>query len=196
MEKQVIVSIGREYGSAGHEIAEKVAKDLELPLYDRKLLDHLAEEKGMDVAELEKYDEKKRNLLFSRSVNGYSNSIADAIAGMQFEFIKEKAQSGESFVVVGRCSDVVLRGYEAAITVFVLGDKETKVEHVMKKYNLGKDEALSKMNRHDRKRKAYHNSHSKIAWGDSRGYDLCINSSKLGIDKAARLIEEYIEMKK
>jgi hypothetical protein len=85
MEKQLIISIGREYGSAGHEIAEKVAKDLNLPLYDRHLLDKLAEEKGMNLKNIEKYDEKPRNLFLSRNVNGFSNSFADTVAEMQFK---------------------------------------------------------------------------------------------------------------
>lgn len=196
MEKQLIISIGREYGSAGHEIAEKVASDLNLPLYDRRLLDELAREKGMNVDELQKYDEKPKNKLLSRKVKGHSSDIAEIIAEMQFDYIKQKAASGESFVIVGRCSEVVLKGNEALVSVFVLGDRPEKLKHVMEKYSLGEVEALAKMNRHDRKRKAYHNSHSKIAWGDSRGYDLCINSSKLGIDKAAKVIEQYIEIRK
>ena len=195
MEKQLIISIGREYGSAGHEIAEKVAKDLNLPLYDRHLLDKLAEEKGMNLKDIEKYDEKPRNLFLSRNVNGFSNSFADTVAEMQFNFIREKAESGESFVVVGRCSEVVLAGNEALVSVFILGNKQTKVEHVKKKYNLSENEALQKMARHDRKRKAYHNAHSKISWGDSRGYDLCINSSRLGVEKTAKLIEQYAKAK-
>ncbi len=193
MEKQIIISISREFGSAGHEVGEKIAEDLNLPFYDRKLLDNLAAEKGMNLEELEKYDEKPRNFFTSRTVKGYSNSIADAVAEMQFDFIRKKAESGESFVVVGRCADVVLKGNDAAYSVFVLGNKEEKIKHVMKKYSLDREEAIIKMARHDRKRKAYHNSHSKISWGDSRGYDLCINSSRLGIEQTAKVIEAFVE---
>lgn len=196
MEKQLIISISREFGSAGHEIAEKVAHDLNLPLYDRRLLDELAEKRGWNLEELKKYDEKPKAVFFSRSVKGHSSSLEEAVAQMQFDYIKQKADSGESFVVVGRCSEVVLAGNEALTTVFVLGNRPEKLQHVMTKYNLNESEALAKMNRHDRKRKAYHNSHSKIAWGDSRGYDLCINSSKLGIEKAAEVIKQYVEIRK
>lgn len=195
MEKQVIISVGREFGSGGHEIAEKIANDLNLSLYDRKLLDDLAVQHGMDPKLLEKYDEKPRNFLLSRRVNGYSNSIAEAVAEMQAKYIKDKADSGESFVVVGRCSDVVLAGYDALFTVFICGEPEEKIERVMKKYSLSREEAITKMARHDKKRKTYHNSYSKYAWGDSRGYDVCINSKMLGIDGTAKAIENLAQLK-
>ena len=82
------VTIEREYGSGGHEIAEKLAKRLQLPIYDRNLLDHMAEEKAIDGEKLKKYDEAPRKLLLSRNVRGYSNSPEENIAHMQFDFIK------------------------------------------------------------------------------------------------------------
>lgn len=195
MGKQLIISIGREFGSSGHEIAEIIAKDLNLPLYDRSLLENIAEEKGFSLDTLQQYDEKRKNVFISRSVRGYSNSIPDAIAQVQFDYIREKAASGESFVVVGRCAEVVLKDNPRLFSVFVLGDKDAKQKHVMEKYHLSADDALSKMKRHDMNRKAYHNSYSKTKWGDSRGYDLCINSSKLGIENTVKLIEFYAQIK-
>ena len=129
MQKQVIISISREYGSAGHEIAEKVAEDLKLPLYDRKLLEKVAEEKRVDISVLEKNDEKQRNVFLSRTVKGFSNSVEEAVAEMQFDFIRKEAAKGESFVVVGRCSEYVLAGHPALVSVFVLGDPEAKLQH-------------------------------------------------------------------
>ena len=195
MEKQLIISIGREFGSCGHEIAEIIAKDLNLPLYDRSLLDNIAKEKGFSLEDLQKYDEKRKRAFVSRSVRGYSNSIPEAVAQVQFDYIREKAASGESFVVVGRCSDIVLKDYPGLFSVFILADKESKMKHVMGKFHLSEEEALSKMKRHDTTRKAYHNSYSKISWGDSRGYDLCINSSRLGIDDTVEVIEFYARKK-
>ena len=92
MGEQLIISIGREYGSGGHAIAEILAKRFELPMYDRNLLDHIAEEKGVDVNVLNKYDEKANNVFLSRRVRGFSNSPEEAIAEMQFNFIKDKAK--------------------------------------------------------------------------------------------------------
>ena len=196
MEKQIIISISREFGSGGHEIAEKIAKDLGLNLYDRDLLDKVAEEKGMSPEMVKKYDEKPRNLLLTRRVGEHSNSIAEHLAQMQFEYIKNKAESGESFVIVGRCAETILKSYPGLISVFVLGDREDKIAHVEKKYQLSESEAIVKMNRHDKTRKSYHNRHSDFRWGDSRGYDVCINSSRLGEDGTVQALEDYIEKRK
>lgn len=193
MEKQVMISISREFGSGGRQIAEKVAEDLGLPLYDRNLLDAIAKEKDVDAEHLQKFDEKPRNPILSRSVSGYSNSMEENLVKMQFEYLQKKADSGESFVVLGRCAETALKGRDGLVSVFVLGDKEKKLVHVKDKYQLSDTEATLKMVRHDKKRKLYHNRYSDFKWGDSRGYDLCINSSRLGIEKTAAMIENYIK---
>lgn len=193
MEKQVIISINREFGSGGHAIAEQIAKDLNLPIYDRNMLDEIAKEKGIKAEHYEGFDEKPKIPLFSRSVRGHSNSVEEHLAEMQFEYLKKKADSGESFVVVGRCSETVLADNENLISIFVLADRSNKVARVSEKYQLSTGDAVSKMNRHDRNRKYYHNSYSPYRWGDSRGYDLCINSSRLGLEGTVKMIEHYIE---
>lgn len=160
MEKQIMISISREFGSGGRQIAEKVAEDLGLPLYDRSLLDAIAKEKNIDVEHLQKFDEKPRNLILSRSVGGHSNSIEENLVKMQFEYLQRKADGGESFVVLGRCAETALKGKEGLVSVFILGDKEEKLVHVKDKYQLSDSEAALKMVRHDTKRKAYHNRYS------------------------------------
>ncbi len=192
MAKQTIIAISREFGSEGHEIARIIAEDLGLKLYDRSMLDEMADNMGIKVEVLEKHDEKPRNFFLTRTVGEYTNSMEEIVADMQFEFIKEKADSGESFVIVGRCADSVLRGMEGLITIFVIGTKEAKVKHVMEKFNMNESEALIKMARHDKKRSQYHNRHSDGKWGDSRFYDLCINSSLLGVQGTVKILEDYI----
>ncbi len=193
MEKQIIISISREFGTGGHHIAAILAEHRGIKLYDRALLDEIAKEKGIDVENLEKYDEKPKIRIFSRRVNGHSNAMEDAVVQMQSEFLQRKAEEGESFVVVGRCAETVLKENENLITFFILGDKNDKLENVMKKFSISKKEAVRKMKRHDARRKIYHNRHSERKWGDSRGYDLCVNDSKLGVEKTVRLLENYIK---
>lgn len=192
MAEQIMIAISREYGSGGHEIADRIAKDLGLTIYDRNILDEIAEEKNVEVEYLEKYDEKPKRLIISRRVGAYSNSMEEILADMQFEYIRKKADSGESFVIVGRCAETVLRDREGLISIFILGDKEAKLARIKEKFHLNDADALAKMLRHDKKRKQYHNRHSDGKWGDSRNYDLCINSSRLGIDKTVELLEDYI----
>ena len=196
MEQQIIISIGREFGSGGHEIATMIAEKYNLPIYDHNLLKEMAASSklGADtVQELEAYDEQKKNKLLSRTVRGFSNSPAQNVAYMEFDFLEGKAKSGESFVVVGRCSETILKGNKGLIPIFVIGDMDKKVERVMRIYNLSESRAQAFVNDKDKRRKDYHNSYCKIKWGDSRNYDLTINSSRLGMEESVRIISEYID---
>ena len=141
MGEQLIISISREYGSGGHEIARKLADRLELAFYDRCMLDEIAEQMNADVSDFHKYDEKPGNRLLSRRVGNHTNSYEEIIAQFQFDYIRKKAENGESFVVVGRCSENVLKDYDCLISVFVTGDKEHKIQRVMEHFDLSESEA-------------------------------------------------------
>lgn len=190
---QIIISVGREFGSGGRVIAEKLAERFDLPLYDRHLITEIAEKMGMTVEQVEKYNEAPKMKIISRRVNGYSNSIEDNIAEMQFDILDDKAKSGESFVVVGRCSETKLRKYPALVSLFILGDMDQKIKRVMEVYELSEEEAKKFITKKDKKRKRYHNYHCQGKWGDSRLYDLSVNSSRLGIDKTVDMLEDYIK---
>ena len=133
---QTIISVSREFGSGGHIIAEKIAKDHGLKFYDRHLLDEIAYENNVKVEVLEKYDEKPRNAFLSRRVGAFSNSMEEILAEMQFDYIRKKADSGESFVIVGRCAETVLTGHTGLISIFVVGDDEAKLKRVEEVYHL------------------------------------------------------------
>lgn len=190
---QLIISIGREYGSGGHEIAEKLASKLDLPLYDRNMLEEIALDKNVDHSELQKYDESPKKTLLSRTVRGLSASNEQNIANMQFDYLKQKASQGKSFVVVGRCAETVLKGNDSLISIFIIGDMENRINRIAKLRNMTIDEAKSAVNRHDKTRKAYHNSYSDMKWGDSRNYDITINSSKIDLDEIVEMLLSYID---
>lgn len=192
MNQQVILSVGREFGSGGHEIAQKLANLYDLPLYDNNLLKEVAAARNIDSAELEKFDEAKKNRLLSRTVRGMSSSPEQNVANLQFEYLKKKAAAGESFVIVGRCAETVLKESPALISMFILGDPAKKMERVARLYQLSEAKAEKLMQEKDRKRKQYHNGHCPGKWGDSRNYDISINSSKLGIDESVRILSDYI----
>lgn len=193
MEKQLIISIGREFGSAGHEIAERLSKVYQLSLYDHNLLREVAKDRNLNAEILEEFDEVKRNKLLSRTVKGMNSSPAHHVANMQFEFLRSKAAAGESFVVVGRCSDAILKEYPGLVTIFVIGDMDKKADRVARLYNLSETAAQKLIKEKDRKRKNYHNSNCDSKWGDARSYDLTINSSKLGLDESVRILKDYID---
>ncbi len=196
MEKQLIISVGREYGSGGHEIAERLSKHYGIQLLDHNLLDEIAAEKNLDMQQLRGLDEKHRSRLASRTVRGYSSSPEENLYLLQFDYLKNKAASGESFVIVGRCSESILKEYDGLVSIFVLGDMDRKIERIVRLYQLSKEQAVRKIREKDMKRKRYHNGHWDGRWGDSRNYDITINSSKLGIDRIVTLLADYIDQRR
>lgn len=185
---QLIVSIGRESGSGGLEIARTLAKRFDLPLYNKSILQTAAEAKGLNVKELEQYDERPRSLLFYRSVKGFSNAPEDGVAQMQFDLLRRHAAAGESFVVLGRCAEEVLADYECLVSIFVEADLDFRIRRTP----LPGNEALEFIHKQDRQRRIYHDQHCKGDWGDAQNYDLVINSARLGIPGTVDVLEHYI----
>ncbi len=196
MKEQLIIALGREHGSAGRVIAEKLAEHYQIDFYDSNLLKDIADQKDVSASNLQKYDEHPRHKLFTRTVRGHSSSPEENIANLQFDFLKQKADAGESFVIVGRCAEYVLRDNPNMVSVFVLGDAPAKIAHLMERYQLSEKEATGRMEQCDKKRKAYHNHYCPGKWGDSRSYELCINSSKIGLDETVRVISEYVDSRR
>lgn len=191
---QIIITIGREYGSLGHLIADKAGKKLGLPVLDKAILHKMAENHGFDPRFIKDYDEKKRNPFTSRSIKGNTNSIEDVLAEMVFKYERDLADTGESFIIVGRCAEEVLKDRPGLIRVFITGDYDTKLTHLVRDRGFTEREAADLMKKMDKKRRAYHNYHSTTKWGEASGYDLVINSSELGIDNSAELICKYVEL--
>ncbi len=194
MHDQLIITLGREFGSGGHEIARRLAERFNLPLLEDNLLQKIAERKcqNMDTDAVGFYDEKPRLHGVYRTVHGFNNSPEKAVVHMQFQFLQEIAAAGKSFLLVGRCGEEVLKEYDSMISIFVLADPEFKIERIMEREAISREEAVSLMERKNRKRKTYHNQYCTGKWGDSRNYEISINSSKLGIEGTTDLLESYI----
>lgn len=196
MEKQLIISVGREYGSGGHEVAEKLSKHYGIQLLDHNLLDEIAAKKNVNMDHLKELDEKHKNLLSSRTVRGLSNSPEENLLYLQFDFLRDKADAGESFVIVGRCSETILKQYESMISIFILGDRDKRIERIMRLYHLTESQAVKKIREKDIQRRRYHNSFCVRKWGDCRNYDISINSSRLGIDGTVKTLVDYIDKRR
>lgn len=196
MEKQLIISVGREYGSGGHEIAEKLAKHYGIQLLDHNLLDEIAAKKNVKMDHLRALDEKHKNPLSSRTVRGYSSSPEENMLYLQFDYLREKADSGESFVIVGRCSETILKQYDCMVSIFILADRDKRIERIMRLYHLTESQAAKKIREKDMNRRRYHNSFCVGKWGNCRNYDVSLNSSKLGIDGSVKLLTDYIDRRR
>lgn len=193
MEKQLIITVSREFGSGGFAIAEKLAGHYGIQLLDHNLLEEIALEKGVDVDGIRSLDETHKNPFTSRRVKGLSNSPAENVYLLQFDYLQKKAENGDSFVLVGRCGENILKDYDGLVSVFILGDKEVKLKRIMESYQMKESLAKKMIFEKDTKRKRYHNSFCEGKWGDSRNYDISINSSKLGIDGTVAVLIDFID---
>ena len=194
MKEQIIITIGRESGSGGHAIAKKVADAMGIAYYDKKrLVEGTAKLGGLNRSYVKKLDEKPAGFPFTGRIGGYEESPESNVARMTFDYIRQIAASGESCVIVGRCADSVLAGNPNVIRVFVVGEDEDKTRRLAGIRQIPLEEADEERKETDRFRRAYHNYYSKTKWGDSRAYDLIVNSSKLGIAETAEFIKDFAE---
>lgn len=198
MEKQVIITIGREFGSGGHEIAKKVSEDLGIQLYDKEIIEEAARKFHFDENVLAYYDEKPVNsVLFPLSLDSLPYGIEDSVekraAIAEFSIIREKSEA-ESFVIVGRCAEHILKDKDI-ISIFICADIRDKIARICEKFNLNETDAEALINRSDNVRKHYHDFYCDDEWGKASTYDLCLNSSLLGIDGCVKVIEECIKLK-
>jgi len=195
MGKQILISLGREFGSGGHKVAQGIARELGIEYYDKNILEKIFGDDPEVLKEMEEYDEKAANSFLKRRVVGLSNSMEDELAEKEFEFVLEKAKAGESFIIVGRCGEFVLKEFDNHMSFFILGDMKDKVARVMDRCNLDEDDANDEIERIDKVRRKYHNSHTEKKWGEAQSYDMCINVSKLGIDGSVKLLVDYINQR-
>ena len=198
-----IITIGRQYGSGGREIGEKLAKRLNIPFYDRELLSRAAKESGFCEEMIENHDERPTNsflynLVMDTYSFGYNSSsfvdmpISHKIFLAQFDTIKKIADEG-ACVIVGRCADYALADYPNCFHVFIHADEEHKIKRLMDKYGMTEAKAKDTINKKDKQRQSYYNYYSSKKWGRADTYDLTINSSRLGIDGTVNLLVQYVE---
>ena len=194
MKKQIIITVGRESGSGGHAIAKKVADMMGIACYDKKkLVEGTAKISGMNRNYVRKLDEKPAGFPFSGRIGAFEESPESNVARMTFEYIRSIADSGESCVIVGRCADSVLRNNPNTLRIFIVGNTEDKNKRLSNIRQISEEEADEERRETDRFRRAYHNFYSETKWGDSRAYDLIINSSCLGIQGTAEYIKQFAQ---
>ena len=183
-----IITISREFGSGGREIGKKLADDLGIPFYDKELLEMASKESGICQELFVKNDESYTNsFLFSLPLN-------HKIFLAQFETIKNIAKKGPC-VIVGRCADYVLKNEPNIIDFFISGNTAEKKKRILERYDIEKNKAEDFIRKTDKRRASYYNYYTDMKWGEAKNYDLCINSSKTGVDGAIKLMKAYIEIK-
>ena len=199
-----IYTIGREFGSGGKDIGMALAKRLGVKCYDKELLDEAAKESGFCAEIFENHDEKPTNsflyslVMDTYSFGGYSSApfldmpLNHKVFLAQFDTIKKLAEK-ESCVIVGRCADYALAENPSCINVFVHADLNYRSEKISKKMNLTVNKARDLIQKNDKRRASYYNYYTSKKWGDSRGYDITLDSGRIGVEGCVEMILAFRE---
>ena len=205
MKTNTIITIGREFGSAGREIGYKVAEAFDIKLYDKEMLARAAKESGICEEIFETHDEKPTNsFLYSLVMDTYSmgysgNTYTDMpinhkVFLAQFDAIKKIADEGPC-ILVGRCADYALESYKSVVSVFIHADLEARIRRIARIYDLTDAKAKDMIIKTDKKRSSYYNYYTNKKWSDAESYELCLTSSELGIEGTAKAIIDYVQLK-
>ena len=202
---KTVITIGRQYGSKGHEIGEKIANALGYVFYDKKLVEIADEKSNLPDDTVKKIDEKATSsLLYSlatgsyslRGMNGplyYEMPLNDKLFLAQSDIIKNIAAK-ENSVIVGRCADYVLEDCEdiRLLNLFFFAPSEYRIKRVMDIFDLDYKRAKDKVSKTDKQRKTYYNYYTNKDWGKVSNYDLCINTEKISVDECVNMIVNYV----
>ena len=197
----VVITIGREFGSGGRQVGERLANELGFAFYDKSLI-HLAVTKsGLDPATIEKAEEEATSkFLFNLAIGGYAAAgvfskvnvpISDQVFFAQSKAIEELASHG-SCVIIGRCANYILRNLPELARVFVYGETEDKLRRIVEEYGVPQEEAKTTMAKMDKGRANYYEHYTDEKWGSVKSYDLAINTSFTGIDGAVKVIRAMV----
>ncbi len=194
--KKIIITIGREFGSGGREIGMKLSEKLGIPFFDKEIIRKAAEDSGIVESVMDYYDEHRTSPIFSTGsvlYDIYQMPMSDRVYLEQCKAIKAIAAAG-SCVIVGRCADVVLETNPALLSVFISGNMKDKIE---RKRAVEPEKSDQQLEAHikgmDKKRSKYYSYYTDKKWGEAKQYDICINSSLLGIDGTVELIADAAE---
>ena len=200
-----IYTIGREFGSGGREVGEKLAAKLGIKLYDKELLQQAAKDSGFCEEIFENHDEKPTNsflyslVMDTYSVSGYSAApfldmpLNHKVFLAQFETIKKIAEK-ESCVIVGRCADYALSDNPDCINIFIHADLDVRIKNVSRNLNITENKARDIINKTDKQRASYYNYYTSKKWGDSKSYNLSHDAGKLGTDNCVEMILKFREL--
>ena len=203
---KTIITIGRQAGSGGKEIGEKLAKALRIKCYDKELIERTAKESGFCEEILHNHDEKPtKSFLYSLVMDTYSFGhplggynempLNHKIFLAQFDSIKKLAEEEPSCVIVGRCADYALEKNSNCLRVFIYAPFDDRVNRIRNLYDVSIGKAKEMVLKTDKQRASYYNYYTNKKWGDAASYDICINSSLLGVDGTVELLKSIIQTK-
>ena len=198
--KNVIITISRQYGSGGRQIAQLLSKELNIPYYDNELISMAAEKSGIkDEIFKDAELQAGNNFLYLLSRLGpetqvYGMPFNEKIFNIQSQVIRDLAAKGPC-VIVGRCADYVLNDYQNTVNVFTYAPFQTRVARAVTEYGLNRENAEKDVRKVDKARESYYNYHTGNKWGNAANYDLMINMNFLTSESAVKLILDYLDLR-
>lgn len=183
---KIVVTISREYGSGGRYVGKLLADRMHLPFYDKELISLAAKESGLSSAYIVKNDEIMAS-------SKYKDNNDDRLFVAEVKVIKDLAK--HSCVIVGRCSDYILKDTKNTLKVFLYSDMDSKVKRAVKYYGISKEKAEKQIESINKKREKHYKYYTGRAWKNPNNYDLMLNVDLLGVEKCAELIENIIKSK-
>ena len=192
MKEKVIIHISREHGSLGHVVGEQLAERLDCKLYDKKLIEEIAEEHGLDKEFLKEYEEKPKRSLLYRLAQGVSADLEEELTKQVFEKIRGVAETEDRAIIVGRCAGTVLQDYPNVVNVFLTARMSNRIRNIMEYYGIDYETAQKRILDVDKDRQRFHDTYSDTKWKNVDNYDLVISTTDLGVDGAVDLILNYI----
>ena len=195
MEKKIIINIGRQFGGGGRRVAYELGRKLNIPVYDREIINKAAEDSGFSAKFFKERDEKRGFFsfteIFTSGFGDTENYMSDrGIFKIQCQTIERIAEQG-SAVIVGRCADYILRENGNTLNVFLTSPLEVRAERIAQRQGMSLEDARAKAEEKDRKRAEYYNYYTFGEWGAAGNYDMCIDSSILGIEGTADFIIDF-----
>ena len=201
-----VITIGRQFGSGGKDVGKKISDALGIPFYNKELVERAAKKSNISQEAVKEIDERATNSLLYSIVTGsfgmkglnmplfYEMPVNDKFFIAQSEVIKEIANEGDC-VIVGRCADYVLSNEENAdvLSVFIYASLDYRTLRVANDLNLTLNKAKDHIQKIDKQRRTYYDYYTSREWGKMSNYDLCINTEKIGIDSAAKMIIDYLK---
>ena len=191
----MIITIGRQHGSSGREIARLLAEKLNYKCYDKEIVDEAANHSDFSRDLIDAFDEKRMSA-FILHAGGYGLNenfrLNMQVVSAQFEAMRNIAEKG-TCIFVGRCADYILRDHDDLISVFILGDMDERLKCLERRQGLDEVEARKKIKEVDKDRSSFYRYYSDQTWGDAQNYDMCMNSSKLGVEGTVQVILDYIK---
>ena len=187
----MIITIGRQHGSGGHDIARALAKELNISCYGKEIVDEAAASSNFSRDVVDSFDEKRVATFIANEPHFFG--IHDGfrlnmqVAAAQFDAIRTLAEKGDA-IFVGRCADYILRGRDDMLRVFIMSDMPTRLKTIEERYSLDEDQAKKLIREVDKDRSSFYRYYTDQIWGEAGNYDLCIDSGRIGVDGAVQVI--------